>query len=72
MASGVGYSLWYAALPGLSAPQGASVQLGAPVITALAGALLLGEPLTARLAFASLLVLGGIGRVIASRERTRP
>ncbi len=71
LASGVGYSIWYAALPGLSAAQAASVQLSVPVITALAGAVLLGEPVTARLTIASIIILGGIGLVIASQIRRR-
>lgn len=70
LASGLGYTIWYAALPGLSPSQGASVQLSVPVITALAGALTLGEAITARLAISSIAILGGIGLVIASRPRT--
>lgn len=77
IASGLGYTIWYAALPGLSAAEGASVQLSVPVITALAGAALLAEPITLRLGIASLAVLGGIALVIASRAdrigyRSRP
>ncbi len=45
LASGLGYAVWYSALPGLTAIQGASVQLSVPVLAALCGALLLGEPL---------------------------
>jgi drug/metabolite transporter (DMT)-like permease len=67
VASGLGYCIWYAALPGLSAAESASVQLSVPVITALAGAALLSEPVTLRLSIASLAVLGGIALVIASR-----
>ena len=52
-ASGIGYAIWYAALPGLSAAEGASVQLSVPVITALAAAMFLGEPITSRLGLAS-------------------
>lgn len=69
LASGLGYVLWYAALPGLSAAQGASVQLSVPVITALGGALILGETVSVRLAAASAAVLGGIALVIARRRR---
>lgn len=67
LASGLGYALWYAALPGLTAIQGASVQLSVPVLAALAGALLLGEPLGARLPAAALAVLGGIALVLLPR-----
>jgi drug/metabolite transporter (DMT)-like permease len=63
--SGLGYTIWYAALPRLTRAQAASVQLSAPVITALIGAVLLAEPVTLRLALASIAILGGIALVIA-------
>ncbi|MFC4294667.1 DMT family transporter [Novosphingobium tardum] len=69
LASGVGYAVWYAALAGLSSAQGASVQLSVPVITALAGTVVLGETLTTRLILTSCAVLGGVAVVIASRGR---
>ncbi len=69
LASGVGYTIWYAALPSLSPVQGASVQLSVPVITALAGTLTLGEGISGRLALTSVAILGGIGLIIASRPR---
>jgi len=68
LASGVGYSLWYAALRGLPTTFAATVQLSVPVITALAGALLLGEVLTLRLLAASFAVLGGIALVVLRRR----
>ncbi|HRK17932.1 MAG TPA: DMT family transporter [Hyphomicrobiaceae bacterium] len=68
VASGIGYAIWYAALPGLSATQGASVQLSVPVITAVAAAVMLDELISARLVIASVAVLGGIALVIASRQ----
>ncbi|HWA13672.1 MAG TPA: DMT family transporter [Burkholderiales bacterium] len=64
LTSGVGYAVWYAALPGLRAASAATVQLSVPVITAAGGALLLAEPVTLRLLGASAAVLGGIGLVI--------
>ncbi len=69
LASGVGYAIWYAALPHLRALQAASVQLSVPVIAALMGAVLLGERIDPRLAFASLAVLGGIALILLSRSR---
>ncbi|MEO6784353.1 MAG: DMT family transporter [Bradyrhizobium sp.] len=69
VASGLGYTIWYAALPGLSPAQGASVQLSVPVITALAGTIALGEAITIRLSLSSLAILGGIALVIASRPQ---
>lgn len=69
--SGLGYTIWYAALPGLTREQSSSVQLSAPVITALIGAVLLSEPVTLRLALSSVAILGGIALVIAfGRART--
>src|SRR5262249_58924558 len=44
--SGVGYSLWYAALPGLTAAQAAILQLAGPVLAAAGGIALLREDLT--------------------------
>ncbi|CUW40604.1 putative membrane protein; putative DMT domain [Magnetospirillum sp. XM-1] len=68
VASGMGYALWYVAVRGLPATQAATVQLSVPVITALAGAALLGEALSLRLALASVAVLGGIALVVARRR----
>lgn len=70
-ASGLGYTIWYAALPNLSAAEGASVQLSVPVIAAIAGVVLLAEPITLRLTLASAAVLGGIALVIAGRAERR-
>ncbi len=67
VASGLGYTIWYAALPGLSPAQGASVQLSVPVITAIAGTLMIGEAITPRLALSSAAILGGIALVIGTR-----
>lgn len=70
VASGVGYAIWYAALPGLSAARAASIQLSVPVIAALSGVALLGEPLSLRLLIASAAVLGGVGLVMWGRARS--
>ncbi|HEV2286402.1 MAG TPA: DMT family transporter [Steroidobacteraceae bacterium] len=59
VASGLGYAAWYTALPRLGAIAAANAQLAVPVIAALAGVVLFAEPISARLALASLLVLGG-------------
>ena len=66
IASGLGYVVWYAALPGLKAASAATVQLSVPVLAAAGGIILLGEPLTLRFLFASLAVLGGIALVVLS------
>jgi drug/metabolite transporter (DMT)-like permease len=69
IASGLGYVIWYTALPGLKAASAASVQLSVPVLAAAGGILLLGEPLTLRFLFASMAVLGGIALVLINPFR---
>ncbi len=61
LTSGIGYALWYAVLPRLRAMTAATLQLSVPILAAALGAVLLGEPITTRLAIASVAVLGGIG-----------
>lgn len=68
LTSGVGYAIWYAALPALRATHAATVQLAVPVITALGGVLLLAEPLHLRLVLCAALVLGGIALVVLPRR----
>ncbi len=60
LASGVGYSIWYAALPHLTATRAATVQLTVPIIAAIGGVMLLSEPVSLRLVVASIAVLGGV------------
>ncbi len=67
LTSGIGYAIWYAALPGLEAGHAASVQLSVPIIAALGGVVLLGESITLRLSVAAVAVLGGIAMVVARR-----
>lgn len=67
--SGIGYALWYAALPHLKATSAATLQLSVPVIAAVGGIVWLGEPLTLRLSLASLAILGGITLVIRQRRQ---
>ena len=67
LASGIGYAIWYTALPALKATQASIVQLSVPVIAALGGILFLGESLTLRLALASAAILGGIALVILEK-----
>jgi len=67
LTSGLGYAVWYAVLPSLSAGRAAVVQLSVPPLAALAGVLLLGEALTLRLVLASALILAGIFLVIRAR-----
>jgi drug/metabolite transporter (DMT)-like permease len=67
--SGVGYVIWYAALPSLKAVSAASVQLSVPVLTAVAGILFLGESITVRFLVSSVAVLGGIALVVLEKRR---
>ncbi len=70
LTSGVGYAIWYTALPGLAAIQAASVQLSVPLLTAIAGAVLLGEALTATLTVSGAAILSGIAMVLSIRHRS--
>ena len=67
--SGIGYAIWYRALPGLKATQAATVQLSVPVIAALGGILLLGESFSLRLGLASIAIIAGIALVIFERGK---
>jgi len=72
LASGVGYAVWYTALPFMKTSQAASVQLSVPVFAALGGVAFLGEPISARLALTSVAILGGVALVILSRRGVPP
>jgi len=67
LASGMGYAIWYTALPALKATNAATVQLSVPVIAAMGGIVFLGEPITLRLILASAAILGGIALVILEK-----
>ena len=69
LASGIGYAIWYKALPALKATNAATVQLSVPVIAALGGIVFIGEPLTLRLVLASIAILAGIALVILEKKR---
>lgn len=64
LASGLGYAIWYRALPALAATTAATVQLCVPVLAAVGGVILLGEAYTWALLASSLAILGGIALVI--------
>jgi len=65
--SGIGYTIWYVALGGLSITQAAVVQLSVPVIAALGGVVFVSEQITLRYILASLLILGGILIVVLGK-----
>ena len=67
IASGIGYTIWYIALGGLSTTQAAVVQLSVPVIAAFGGVLFVSEAITARLTLSALIILGGILLVVLGR-----
>ena len=69
LTSGLGYTIWYMALRGLTNVQASVVQLLGPVIAALGGILLLSEKLSLRLVLSSTIILGGILLVILGRTR---
>lgn len=69
LTSGLGYAIWYRALPQLRASTAATVQLSVPVITAVAGVVVLSEPVSLRLVLASIAVLGGVALVVLWPKR---
>ena len=69
LTSGVGYAIWYSALPLLKATTAATVQLSVPLLAALGGVVLLQEPVTLRLLLAALAILGGIALVVVVRRQ---
>ncbi len=69
LASGVGYTVWYAALKFHTTTRAAVLQLAVPVIAAVGGVIFLSEPAGSRLFIAAALILGGIGLTIFGRKR---
>ena len=65
--SGIGYTIWYIALGGLSSTQAAVLQLSVPVIAALGGVIFVSEAITSRLTISATMVLGGILMVVLGR-----
>ena len=67
LASGIGYVIWYAAVPALKATHAATVQLSVPVIAAIGGIVVLGESMSLRFVVASIAILGGIALVLLEK-----
>lgn len=67
--SGIGYIIWYKALPLLSNMQAAVTQLLVPVIAAFGGLVFISEPISMRLVVASILVLGGVLLVVIAKTK---
>jgi drug/metabolite transporter (DMT)-like permease len=69
LTSGVGYAIWYTALPSLKSATAATVQLSVPILAAVGGIFFLGEALTLRLLIASVAIIGGIALVVQTGKR---
>lgn len=70
IASGIGYSIWYAVLKYHTPTRAGILQLAVPVIAAVGGILLLAETASIRLLIAGNLILGGIGLALVRRPRS--
>ncbi len=68
IASGIGYSVWYAVLKHHTATRAAILQLAVPAIAAIGGVIFLSEIISLRLILASGLILGGIGLAVLSKK----
>jgi drug/metabolite transporter (DMT)-like permease len=71
VASGLGYAIWYAALPALTRTRAAIVQLTVPALAAFGGIVFIGETLTARLVVATVAIIGGIALALLTAARRR-
>lgn len=69
IASGIGYSVWYVAMPLLKSTQAAVVQLCVPVLAAIAGVLFLSEQVTMEFVVASSLILGAVLVFILNKKK---
>jgi drug/metabolite transporter (DMT)-like permease len=65
--SGLGYTIWYIALRGLSSTQAAVIQLSVPVVAAIGGVLFVSETITMRLIISAVVVLTGILMVVLGK-----
>jgi drug/metabolite transporter (DMT)-like permease len=68
LATAGGCALWFTAMKSLSATQAGIVQLAVPPLAAFGGVLLLGEPVTFRLALSAAAILGGIALAVTARR----
>jgi drug/metabolite transporter (DMT)-like permease len=68
IASGLGYSLWYAAVPALGATRAAAVQLSVPVIAAAGAIAMLGESLRPTLAGGGAAIICGLALALRARR----
>lgn len=68
IASGVGYSVWYNAMPLLRNTQAAVVQLCVPILAAILGVVFLSEQLTLQFIVASTVILGAVLMFILNKD----
>jgi drug/metabolite transporter (DMT)-like permease len=71
IASGIGYSVWYAALKYHTATRAAILQLSVPALAAIGGVIFLAEIISVRLLLASGMILGGIALAIFGKWKPR-
>jgi drug/metabolite transporter (DMT)-like permease len=71
IASGLGYCLWYLALPRHTATRAALVQLLVPIIAAFGAVVLLGESITLRLLGGGSVVVAGVALAIGAKGAAR-
>ena len=69
--SGLGYVMWYAALPRLTATRAATLQLAVPVLAAIGGVSVLSEAVSLRLVISSVVILGGVGLAVSYQKPRR-
>lgn len=67
--SGLGYIVWYRALPQLTRARAALVQLTVPAIAAAGGVVFIGEVITPRLVIATLGITGGVALALLSSQK---
>lgn len=69
VASGIGYTAWYAVLKFHTATRAAILQISVPAFAAVGGVIFLAESLSLRLILASFLILGGVTLAIFGRKK---
>lgn len=69
--TGLGYILWYTALPRISSSLASASQLLVPLLAAFGAAWMINEPITLRFLIAATLMLGGLALVLHGRNQHR-
>lgn len=71
LTSGAAYALWYAIVPSLTVSTASTVQLSVPCLSALGGAMFLGEQLSLQLIVSTVAVVSGIALAILADKQSR-